>query len=336
MGDGSFKTAIWNAAATHLSERFPNQKGPMKTAEMCKGKVTSLKTVLRDINLWHAHSGKHWDNSNGANIAMEDEEKDFQDWMGSQPGNSMHLFKNSGWSLLEGMEVLFPNDQACGMCMYHPTTAKNAPRPSLSTNPPSTTSSNPVIMPPPSTSLHFTAAWLDASPSVNTGDLIDGMPIEKEITPMQPPIFSHQIYPSHLTVPAPPSTTAFLTPQALPSTTSSISLSRKCTYPADNTGIQTGVLQFPSAEVALQSLSLREDTECLSKRSRKNKEQSTPAVLIGMQGSLTYLGSIIDSSSPVTVQQRRAEHMCTALQVLEEQDSDLPVVAQAALMEVSL
>ncbi|KAI6117854.1 hypothetical protein EDD16DRAFT_1519867 [Pisolithus croceorrhizus] len=41
MGDGSFKTAIWNAAATHLSERFPNQKGPMKTAEMCKGKVTS-------------------------------------------------------------------------------------------------------------------------------------------------------------------------------------------------------------------------------------------------------------------------------------------------------
>ncbi|KAI6098564.1 hypothetical protein F5141DRAFT_1066905 [Pisolithus sp. B1] len=82
MGDGSFKTAIWNTATTHLSERFPNQKGLMKTAEMCKGKVTSLKTVLRDINLWHAHSGKHWDNSNGANIAMEDEEKDFQDWMG--------------------------------------------------------------------------------------------------------------------------------------------------------------------------------------------------------------------------------------------------------------
>ncbi|KAI6099034.1 hypothetical protein F5141DRAFT_1066635 [Pisolithus sp. B1] len=78
MGDGSFKTAIWNTTATHLSERFLNQKGPMKTAEMCKGKVTS-----------------HWDNSNGVNIAMEDEEKDFQDWMGSRPGNSMCLFKNS-------------------------------------------------------------------------------------------------------------------------------------------------------------------------------------------------------------------------------------------------
>ncbi|KAI5997896.1 hypothetical protein EDD15DRAFT_2194176 [Pisolithus albus] len=102
MGDGSFKTAIWNATATHLSERFPNQKGPMKTAEMCKGKVTSLKTVLRDINLWHAHSGKHWDNSNGANIAVEDEEKDFQDWMGVY----------SKWSLLEGMEVLILNIQA--------------------------------------------------------------------------------------------------------------------------------------------------------------------------------------------------------------------------------
>ncbi|KAI6096648.1 hypothetical protein F5141DRAFT_977554, partial [Pisolithus sp. B1] len=109
MGDGSFKTAIWNAATTHLSERFLNQKGPMKTAEMCKGKVTSV-SIHSYINLWHACSGKHWDNSNGVNIATEDEEKDFQDWMGVciQPGNSICLFKNSGWSLLEGMEVLFP------------------------------------------------------------------------------------------------------------------------------------------------------------------------------------------------------------------------------------
>ncbi|KIK27136.1 hypothetical protein PISMIDRAFT_8353 [Pisolithus microcarpus 441] len=84
MGNGSFKPAIWNTAADHLAEKFPNQKGLMKTAEMCKGKVTSLKTVLRDINLWHACSGKHWDNVNGANIVTEDEEKDYQEWIGVQ------------------------------------------------------------------------------------------------------------------------------------------------------------------------------------------------------------------------------------------------------------
>ncbi|KAI6121321.1 hypothetical protein F5141DRAFT_1061103 [Pisolithus sp. B1] len=82
MGNGSFKPAIWNAAADHLAEKFLNQKGPMKTAEMCKGKVTSLKTVLRDINLWCTHSGKHWDNVNGVNIVTEDEEKDYQEWIG--------------------------------------------------------------------------------------------------------------------------------------------------------------------------------------------------------------------------------------------------------------
>ncbi|KAI5999672.1 hypothetical protein EDD15DRAFT_2146992, partial [Pisolithus albus] len=103
MGDGSFKPAIWNAAADHLAEKFPNQKGPMKTAEMCKGKVMSV-TILRDINLWRARSGKHWDNVNGANIVTEDEEKDYQD----RPGNWICFFKTSGWSLLEGMEVLFP------------------------------------------------------------------------------------------------------------------------------------------------------------------------------------------------------------------------------------
>ncbi|KAI6043397.1 hypothetical protein EDC04DRAFT_2891021 [Pisolithus marmoratus] len=207
------------------------------------------------------------------------------------------------------------------------------PRPSLFTNPSSITSSNPVIMHPPSTPLLFTAACLDTSPSVNTGDLIDETPIKKEMAPMQPPMFSHQIYPSHLTAPAPPSATAFLTPQAPPSTMSSISSSRKCAYPADNMGIQTGVLQFPSAEAALQSLSLRENTKYLLKRAKKDKEQSMSAVLVGMQGSLTYLASIINSSSPVIVQWRHAEQLHTALQVLTEQDFDLPVVVQAALME---
>ncbi|KAI5990498.1 hypothetical protein EDD15DRAFT_2198076 [Pisolithus albus] len=202
MGDRSFKLAIWNAAADPLAEKFPNQKGPMKTAEMCKGKVTSLKAILRDINLWRARSGKHWDNVNGVNIVTEDEEKDYQEWIGSRPRNWICFFKTSGWSLLEGMEVLFPNNQAraATMATTMATTvasASNVPVQSLSMHTSSNASSNPVVMPPPSIPLHFAAPWVEDSTSIVTGDTTDDLPINKEVIPTQPPPFSSQQFVSN-------------------------------------------------------------------------------------------------------------------------------------------
>ncbi|KIK12789.1 hypothetical protein PISMIDRAFT_18473 [Pisolithus microcarpus 441] len=329
MGDGSFKPAIWNAAADHLAEKFLNQKGPMKTAEMCKGKVTSLKTVLRDINLWRAHSGKHWDNVNGANIVTEDEEKDYQEWIGSQPRNSIHLFKTSGWSLLEGMEVLFPNDQARGMHAYHPTTmaatmaatvasATNVPEQVLSMHASSNTSSNLVVTPPPSTiPLHFAAPRIEGSTSVIMGDTTDESPIDKEVLPTQPLAFLPQQFQSHFTVPTPPTPTTYPNLYA-PSTTSSVQGGRKCSYAATDSSIPMGGPQFPSAQVALQLLPPKANTEHSSKKARKNKEQSMPSVLVSVQGSLSYLGSVIGSLSAVAAQDRHSKQMHIAMELLKE------------------
>ncbi|KAI5982114.1 hypothetical protein EDD15DRAFT_2374054 [Pisolithus albus] len=347
MGDGSFKPAIWNAAADHLAEKFPNQKGPMKTAEMCKGKVTSLKAILRDINLWRARSGKHWDNVNGANIVTEDEEKDYQEWIGSRPGNWIRFFKTSGWSLLEGMEVLFPNDQARGMRAYHPTTtaattatttaatvasASNVPVQSLSMHTSSNASSNPVVTPPPSIPLHFAAPRVEDSTSIITGDTTDDLPINKEVIPTQPPPFSSQQFPSNFPAPTPPTPTTYANLYA-PSATSDMQGGRKRTYAATDIGIPTGGPQFSSAHAALQSLPLRANTERSSKKAKKNKEQSMPSVLVGVQGSLSYLGSVIGSSSAVAAQDQHSKQMHIAMELLKERDPDLPVEVKSALME---
>ncbi|KAI6043433.1 hypothetical protein EDC04DRAFT_2600108 [Pisolithus marmoratus] len=113
MGDGAFKSSILNAATTHLAHLFPNQKGPMKNSEHCKRQIISMqiKVILRDINQWHSMSSAHWDNVNGAKIVMEEEKQVFNIWL---------QFENSGWHHLEAMEELFPNDQACGSCAFHP------------------------------------------------------------------------------------------------------------------------------------------------------------------------------------------------------------------------
>ncbi|KIK14941.1 hypothetical protein PISMIDRAFT_16893 [Pisolithus microcarpus 441] len=341
MGDGSFKPAIWNAATDHLAEKFPNQKGPMKTAEMCKGK---LKTVLRDINLWCAHSGKHWDNVNGANIATEDKEKDYQEWIGSRPRNSICLFKTSRWSLLEGMEVLFLNNQACGMHAYHPTTtaattaatvafATNVPGHSLFMHASSNTSSNPVVTLPPSTiPLHFTAPQIEGSSSVITGDMTDELPINKEVLPTQPLMFLPWQFPSNFTAPTPPTPMTYPNFYA-PSTTSSMQGGRKHAYAVTNISIPMGGSQFPSAQAALQLLPFKANTDHSLKKAKKNKEQSMPSVLVGVQGSLSYLGSIISSSSAVTAQEQHSKQMHTTMELLKEQDADLPVEVQSALME---
>ncbi|KIO08096.1 hypothetical protein M404DRAFT_23368 [Pisolithus tinctorius Marx 270] len=319
MGNGSFKSATWSAAAAHINKKFLKQKGAMKTSDMCRGKLSNLKSMLRDINLWRGHSGKHWDNENGANIISESEESDFKEWLAGQPGNAMRQFKNVGWPLLMAMELLFPNDQARGMRAYHPTTSvafvSGASGPGLFVNPSSHTSSDPVMTPSMSSAaLQFITPQVGSSAGIIEDDAIDQMSVDK-VAPanrmnVQSQLFSMQFNPPMPTLASP---TTLLSSYP-PSTTSSMPSSRKCTHADTNPASPSA--EIPSVQAALQSLSIKDDAERSSKKSKKSKETSTPALLISVQGSLSYLGSVISSSSAVAAQQRCTEHMHTAMEML--------------------
>ncbi|KIN98898.1 hypothetical protein M404DRAFT_31032 [Pisolithus tinctorius Marx 270] len=336
MGDGSFKSATWSVAAAHINKKFPKQKGAMKTSDMCRGKLSNLKSMLRDINLWQGHSGKHWDNENGANIISESEESDFKEWLAGQPRNAMHQFKNVSWPLLMVMESLFPNDQAHGMCAYHPTTSaafvSGASGPGLSVNPSSHTSSDLVMTPSMSSAaLQFITPQVGSSTGIIEDDVIDQMSINK-VAPanrmnMQSQLFSTQFNPPMPTLTSP----MMLLSSYPPSTTSSMPSSRKHTHADANPASPSA--EILSVQAALQSLSIKDNAECSSKKSKKSKETSTPALLISVQGSLSYLGSVISSSSAVAAQQRHTEHMHVAMEMLAWQDDNLPLLAKMALME---
>ncbi|KIO08874.1 hypothetical protein M404DRAFT_22688 [Pisolithus tinctorius Marx 270] len=321
MGNGSFKSATWSVAAAHINKKFPKQKGVMKTSDMCRGKLSNLKSMLRDINLWRGHSGKHWDNENGANIISESEESDFKEWLAGQPRNAMCQFKNVGWPLLMAMELLFPNDQAHGMHTYHPMTSaafvSGTSGPGLSINPSSHTSSDPVMTPSTSsTALQFVTPQVGSSAGIIEDDVINQMSINK-VAPanrmnMQSQLFSMQFNPPMLTLTSP---TTLLSSYP-PSTTSSMPLSRKRTHADANPASPSA--EIPSVQAALQLLSIKDDAERSSKKSKKSKEMSMPALLVGVQGSLSYLGSVISLSSAVAAQQRCTEHMHAAVEMLAQ------------------
>ncbi|KAI5991328.1 hypothetical protein EDC04DRAFT_2613924 [Pisolithus marmoratus] len=84
-------------------------RGPMKTREHCKRQISSLKTVLRDINQWCSTLGVHWDNVNGAKVGTEEEKQVFKSWLQGRPTNSMCHFENCGWPHLEAPWVGTPS-----------------------------------------------------------------------------------------------------------------------------------------------------------------------------------------------------------------------------------
>ncbi|KAI6123645.1 hypothetical protein EDD16DRAFT_1704266 [Pisolithus croceorrhizus] len=303
-------------------------------------------------------SGVHWDNTNGANIAaaMREEKEVFRSWLQAVDGPTLRPW-----------EELFLNDQACGSWAYHPTsrpiTTCGSTTPGSSSIPTSSggpgvsappshfgsyygtstissgTLNNPVMTPPISSPpSHLAGPWV-GSPS---GTLIDTMLNEGTVKKMFPPDIMAQpqvlvphIHTPHSLMPPPPPP-VILHDSPMPSTTSSLPSRRKCALTAGlatDSGLPTGE-QGMSAEAALQMLSLRDDGEQSLKRAKKGNDQSTMALLVGVQGLLTYLGSVISSSSTVTAQQRCTEKIQAALATVEEYDWDLLIEAKSALMEV--
>ena len=91
-----------------------------------------------------------------------------------------------------------------------------------------------------------------------------------------------------------------------------------------------------SAQAALQVLPPMSDfgsSVVSSKRLKKSKELSTSSILVGMQGSLSYLRTIITSSSPVAAQQRQSDQKQHAYRILQERDNGLPLLVKSALLE---
>ncbi|KAI6113201.1 hypothetical protein EDD16DRAFT_1709677 [Pisolithus croceorrhizus] len=320
-----------HSATSHLGDLFPNQRGLMKNSEHCKRQITSLKCVLRDINQWHSTSGVHWDNVNGVKLETEEEKQVFRTWLQDRPRNFMHQFENTGWSHLEAMEELFLNDQAHGSCAYHPTSHTNFTSCSISSvsavpcpstvhdtfiPPPgyvgsssSNTSSN-LIMTPPAPS-QFMPPWV-RSP---TGTIANG--VTNDVT-----IKKHADY----TNTQPQSFSPFQSPQSL-------------ILPLASPAVVTGPPPRPtsgsisSSEAALQSISLGDDGEWSLKRVKKGKEHSTQAALVSIQGSMSFLGSVIMSSSSVATQRLHTKKLQAALLMVEECDQDLPIEVKSALLE---
>ncbi|KAI5990763.1 hypothetical protein EDD15DRAFT_2197847 [Pisolithus albus] len=321
MGDGAFKSSILNAAASHLEYRFPNQRGLIKNGEHCKRQITStqLKAVLRDINQWRSTSGVHWDNVNGAKVETEEEKQVFKAWLQDRPGNVMHQFENSGWPHLEAMEELFPNDQARGTRAYHPASLVGLTRRSVSgisgvsgisaMPPPSTipdifvpshgylglnssnTSSNPIITPAVSpVPSQIMPTWVRSPTSTIAGGVTNDITLEKhtDYVNLQPQNFtSFQSSQSSILPSASPAT---FTSPAPPSVSGSVASGKKrsrASAPAKS--VPPFFEQIPTAEAALHSLSVGDEGERSSKRTKKGKEHSTQAALVSVQGSMSFL-----------------------------------------------
>jgi len=75
--------------------------------------------------------------------------------------------------------------------------------------------------------------------------------------------------------------------------------------------------QILSAQAALHALPPMSDSSVVSSKwSKKNKEPSTSSALVGMQGSLAYLGTVITSSSTVAAEQRQMDQKQRAYVIL--------------------
>ena len=122
----------------------------------------------------------------------------------------------------------------------------------------------------------------------------------------------------------------------VPSTASSIPSSRKHSCVEEVPGILGNPPQMLSAQAAPQALPPMSNfgsSVVSSKQSKKSKEPSTSSVLVSMQGSLSYLGTIITSSSPVAAQQRWSDQKQHAYRILQECDNGLPLLVKSALLE---
>jgi len=69
------------------------------------------------------------------------------------------------------------------------------------------------------------------------------------------------------------------------------------------------------------------------KQLKKNKEPSTSSALVGMQGSLAYLRTVITSSSTVAAEQRWMDQKQCAYAILREHEHDLLLQVKSALIE---
>ncbi|KAI5991016.1 hypothetical protein EDC04DRAFT_2911738 [Pisolithus marmoratus] len=346
MGDGTFKSSILNAAAAHLAHLFPNQKGPMKNSEHCKRQIASLKVILRDINQWRSTSCVHWDNVNGAKVVMEEEKQVFKIWL---------QFENSRWHHLEVMEELFPNDQVHGSHAFHPTSQTGTAGHSISgisTGPHPSPVPGTSLVPPGyvgSNSSHISSnliMTLSISPiplqfvpplvRSPTGTIADGVTNNVTVKKEKSPDFisNFSSFQSPHSVMLPLAAAAMSTNPAVSPATGSISSSRKCalTSAVTRSGSPLGE-RVPTAEAALQSISLTGDGEHSLKRAKQSKHQSTQAALVGMQGSMSFLSSVVMSLSPIAVQQMCTDKLQAALMMVEECDQDLPIEARTALME---
>ncbi|KAI6012904.1 hypothetical protein BKA83DRAFT_4500589 [Pisolithus microcarpus] len=181
----------------------------------------------------------------------------------------------------------------------------------------------PVISPAPS---QLMPTWVRSPTSTIASGVTNDMTFEKhtDYVNMQPQNFtSFQSSQSSMLPLASP--TMFTSP-APPSISDSIPSGRKHSHASAPTeSVLPFVKQIPTAEAMLHSLSVGDEGEQSSKRMKKGKEHSTQAALVSIQGSMSFLGLVISSSSLVAAQKLCTKKMQAALDMVEEHDQDLPI-----------
>ncbi|KAG1825091.1 hypothetical protein EV424DRAFT_1345915 [Suillus variegatus] len=140
-GDGGFKTTTFNQAATHLKEKFTQQRGAEKTGVVCKNKWTAFKKAYHSVIEIKCTSGFTWSDEHGVGIADRKDDV-WARFTKSHP--HAKPFMSKGFDHFEIMEQLMPN-QSKGAHVFRPTTT------TVSTSvPPATESAAPSAAPPPS------------------------------------------------------------------------------------------------------------------------------------------------------------------------------------------
>ncbi|KAI5994306.1 hypothetical protein EDC04DRAFT_2910560 [Pisolithus marmoratus] len=307
MGDGAFKPAIMNAAAAHLLQLFPNQRGLMKTEEHCKRQMSSLKTVLRDINQWHSMSGVHWDNVNGVKVGTEEEKQVFKTWL--QVWIALQIpcaiLKTVGGPTLKAIAI--SDSTECGgvSTRSHVSSISGTPSSHIHPSYPNSSShalSNPIVTPSiSSVPFWFVAPWVGSPSGTISGSTSNDGFVEKplnfvDVQPQALPL-PHPLIPP----PAPP---AVFSSSTLPMTMGAMQSSKKCSLGGVATNSSTPLRDLLSVQVALQAISVEDDGEQSLKRAKK-----------------------------AAAQQIWTDKLQVALMTVEEQDKDLPIEAKAALIE---
>ena len=189
------------------------------------------------------------------------------------------------------------------------------------------TSSNPLMTPSTSpANLRYPIPFIGSS----TGTVAQGELSEKAFphnVAQQPQMSPSQFHSFHSSMPLP------LAYHTSSNNSPALSMagstqSKKCSL-ANSVGASPGG-QDSSAQAALEHLSLNQG-ERSTKRTKK--EQVTPAMIVGVQGGLQYVGSAIASSSIVAAEQRRSERIYSALEAIASRDPDLPDEVKVGMME---